>query len=368
MSIINVNSTTGLNAALKTAHAGDTIELASGVYTREIVSNVHFTSPVTITSADTNKPAKIAFLGVANSSGLTFSNLEITGSADNYAQARISNSQNLNFVHVTVHGDMTAAPYTQLNGFYILGCSTVNISHSDFEAVNSGIVVARTSGLSITDSAFHNLSKGGVELAQTNNVTITGNNFSDFHTMSNGHGDAVQFLTYGTTSASSNINISDNLIDRGSGVPLQGIFMRDEAKNMPFNNVTIDNNTIIGGEWNAIALTHATGKVQIEGNAIGSWAGANVVAGGSTTFMSWIDLGDLSGAALTETGNNAQAYINGGVRTSPTGNTTMAAITDEGASLMHTWAAQNMGLLSDLSASQVTLLGMAGVHSTVGMI
>jgi hypothetical protein len=186
--------------------------------------------------------------------------------------------------------------------------------------------------------------------------------------MANGHGDAVQFMTYGTTSVSSNINISDNLIDRGNGVPLQGIFMRDETNKLPFNNVTIDNNTIIGGEWNAIALSHATGKVQIEGNTIGSWAGANVVAGGSTKFISWIDLGDLSGASLTETGNHAQVYINGGVRTAPAGNTTLGAITDQGASLMHVWAAQNMGLLSDLSSSMVTLLGMSGVHSTAGMI
>ena len=72
-----MSNTAALVSALKTAQAGDTVQLASGTYTPIALTGLHFATDVTITSQDPNHQAVLTGLNVKTSSGLTFSNLEV---------------------------------------------------------------------------------------------------------------------------------------------------------------------------------------------------------------------------------------------------------------------------------------------------
>jgi Right handed beta helix region len=370
-STVTVSSTAALEAALKSATAGETIQLASGVYTGVVISNEHFTAPVTITSANAADPAVLEGLKVGTESGLNFTNLEMTslGSTDPYFAFRISSSQNISFSHIQVQGDLSHVASAQLTGaFYVSDSTNVSITDSTFNDLNAAIVAAGNNGFTVSDNAFQDLSKGGVEVAGTSNLTVSGNNFTDFQSGAGVHGDCIQVYTEDSTSAASNIVIDNNVYDRGAGVSAQGIFVTDNTGDMPYHNVTIDNNTMIGADWNAIELMGGTGTIQVEHNTVESYTGYNVVSGGNTPFESWINLGDLTGAQLTETGNTAQFYLMNSVSVAtPAGNTKIGVVTDDGASMLHAWAAANTADYSALSSDFLNLLGVAGGHSTAGI-
>ncbi len=77
MATINVSTTAQLKTALSSAHGGDTILLATRTYSGVSLADYHFSSAVTITSANAADPAKLTDLNIKNSSGLTFSKLEL---------------------------------------------------------------------------------------------------------------------------------------------------------------------------------------------------------------------------------------------------------------------------------------------------
>jgi hypothetical protein len=366
-----VAGTPALFAALDGARPGETIKLAAGAYPQVAISRANFTGAVTIMSADPAHPAMIIGLKVVNSSGLNFRDLEFTtvGSGDSYAAIRVQTSQNISFSNVDIHGDPNAGPGSQLNGVYVSGSSNISITSSTIHHLRAGLVENKDDHLVVSNNAFHDLSKGGVEMGQSSDVTISNNNFTNFQTAPGVHGDAIQIYTAGTTAVAHDIVITGNLFDRGSGVPTQGIWMRDELNDLPFNNVTIDDNAMIGGDWNAVAITHATGIVKVERNVTASWAGADVVAGRTTNFKAWIRLGDLSGATVIEKGNRAQFYIGASGKAVPTpdGNAAIGDVTDSGAGLLRAWAKAHPDQVASFSDSLLAGVGETGVHTTVGL-
>jgi parallel beta-helix repeat protein len=369
---VTVSSTSALESALASAKAGETIQLAAGVYSGVTISNHNFSSPVTITSANASHPAILEGLKVGSVSNLNFTNLEMTtlGSTDPYFAFRVSASQNVSFSNIQVQGDLSKVAGAQMLGsFYVSDSSHITITDSSFNDLNTAVLVEGSNYVTVSNNAFQDLSKGGVEVTGTSNLTVSGNNFTDFATTAGVHGDCIQVYTESSTASASNIVITGNVYDRGSGVAAQGIFVTDDSGVMPYHNVTIDDNTMIGADWNAIELQDATGTVQLENNHVESFTGYDVVAGGNTAFESWIRLSDLGSAHVTETGNVAQFYLNsaGKAVTPPAGNTQIGVVTDGGASMLHAWATASTGDYGLLSGDFLSMLGVSGVHSSVGI-
>jgi VCBS repeat-containing protein len=334
---VTVNSAAQLMSALASAHAGDTIQLAAGTYTQLVLNNLNFSSAVTITSADSSHPAVLAGLKVTSSSGLTFNNVEMTtlGSGDAYYAFRISDSSNIAFNQVNAHGDPTQAPSTQLTGFLFQGDTGVSITNSTLHDMDSGLVADNNVGLTVSNNTFSNLSKGGVEMGGSSNVLINNNTFTNFHVGAGVHADAIQSYTSSATTAASNIIVTNNLFARGAGDPVQGIFIQDETGVQPYHNLTIANNTVLGGMWNSIYVnSDVTGTLNVSNNLATSWAGADAQqatttgVNPTTNFQAGVILdGNFAGAQVTETGNTAQYYIsNGATVTPPAGNTQVGAI------------------------------------------
>src|SRR5262249_34324176 len=94
---VTVSSTSALIAALKAAHPGDTIKLAAGTYSSVVIQKLSFSSPVTITSADSNHPAVLTGLNVVGSNGLKFTGLVFSPPSGTHNPFQVNNSQNISF-------------------------------------------------------------------------------------------------------------------------------------------------------------------------------------------------------------------------------------------------------------------------------
>jgi VCBS repeat-containing protein len=328
--VVTVSNVSQLMSALQSAHAGDTIKLAAGTYSGVQLNNLNFSSAVTITSADTSHPAVLSGLGMSSSSGINFDHVGMTmvGVSDPYYAFRMYDTQNVSFNAVNVTGSTTIAPGNQASGFYIVGGGGISFTNSTFQDMNSAIV-AQTNGLTVTNSTFTQLDKGGIELGGTSNVSISGNTFTNFIGTAGTHQDAIQIFTQGTTAAASNISIVNNTISRGDGTVIQGIFIRDETGVMPYHNVTITGNQVAGEAWDSIVVaSDVTGVLNVSNNTVTSWTGNDLEGGtGIQNFTGQINLvGDFSGAQVTETGNVAQGYTTGDSSATPNGNVQIGAI------------------------------------------
>jgi VCBS repeat-containing protein len=204
--------------------------------------------------------------------------------------------------------------------------------------MGAGIVANNDTGVQITNNNFSYLSKGGIEMGGSSNVNISNNNFTDFESGAGIHPDAIQLYTAGTTQSAHDITITGNDIERGSGNAIQGIFVQDEVGDLPYDNLTISNNVVLGGMWDSLYVNGATGNVKITNNYVASWAGLDTEGSGTaaaalvaptiTAFAGYIWLQNLTGATLTETGNTAQAYLGDGGATlkTPAGNTLIGLV------------------------------------------
>src|SRR3546814_9183840 len=97
-------------------------------------------------------------------------------------------------------------------------------------------------------------------------VKVIGNSLKDFSPAAGDHADAIQFWTTGSTVASKNIEISNNQITGKSGGQIQGIFITDQSGGkLPYSNMVVKNNTLIGTHWHGITLMYDSGT-SVTGN------------------------------------------------------------------------------------------------------
>jgi len=294
MSSITVSTTAALLAAAKVAQPGETIFLAPGTYSAVDFNNVHVNGTLNITSSNPNNPAVITSLEVNSSSGLTFSNLTMStiGAKTPYPFS-IGSSSNIAFTGIQVIGN----PAVNQSAFDFGNSTNVSVTNSHFQGVENAIGDLNNNGVLISGNTFTGLTGDGVDNAGSSNVVITGNTFTDFQPSGQEHPDAIQFWTTNTTSSASNITISDNTISQGAGQPNQGIFISDQVGTLPYQNVTITDNTVVGGMWNGITAAHVNG-LNISGNTVVGLEGGN-----TARIVLALDTG------VTLTANQAQQII-----------------------------------------------------------
>lgn len=332
-----VTSSEQLSAAVARVAGGQVIRLAPGVYSIVKIINAKFDTPLVITSASPSNPAVIAGLGIANSSGVTFTNVEFTsvGAPDGYYAFRLAGSQNLTFNNVNVHGDINGKPGEQLMGFYVSHCSSITFKNSKFHHINLAILTGYSNRITITGNQFYYLNKSGVQMAATSDVLIADNQFTNFILTPKTHPDVVQFFTAGTKIPSTKITITGNLYYRGTGQAAQGIFFGDETGSLPYSGLTITNNAMIGGMWNAIYLNNVAADTHVSNNYVASWPDSE------TAFKAWIFLtGDAASQPGVLQGNHAQQYIIDHRSTVPDGNDLLEGVSDNGISLLRRWQAE----------------------------
>ncbi|KQT31365.1 hypothetical protein ASG29_15585 [Sphingomonas sp. Leaf412] len=274
MSNFSVKTTDQLKYALTQAKSGDTITVASGTYSNVTLTNINIAGNVTIVSADPARPAVFTDMMLKNSSGLTFRGLEFDATSAKMYAFTVFGSSNIVLDDLNVHGSLNGNPGDDISPLMIRNSSNVTVSNSEFHEAWHALSFLDNTGLTITNNSFHDIRTDAVRGGGTSNMVISGNYFTDFYPDwgtgdgTGDHPDAIQLWTSGTTKAASNITITDNVVTRGAGDPVQGIFIRDQLDTLPFQNVTVTGNTIVGGIGNGIGIDGVNGLTVSNNNVI----------------------------------------------------------------------------------------------------
>lgn len=344
---VTVNSTSGLMAALKAASGGDIIQLAPGTYSGMSMSNLTFDKPVTITSLDPNSQAVVNNFVLKNVNGLTFQNLEFqaTGGAQAYWAFRVESSSNITFDSLDVHGTLDNNPQNDAYGISIRGSTNVTVSNSEFHELGVGITHISDDGLTITGNKFHSIRMDGIDGGGSRHVVVSENYFNDFHPLASDHPDAIQFWTTGMSRSGGDITITNNVIVRGDGAAMQGVFIQDEEHDKPYYDVTVSGNLFVGTSYNGISVGHADG-VSITDNQVVSLPDQ----------PSWIHLVNITDGVLT--GNQAVSFSTSSAGDlSQDDNSVIAVAQDGGVSVLKTWLANHAA--DDLSIPGARAVGDA---------
>lgn len=353
--IVTVSTNAALSAALKSAQPGDTVLLTSGSYSALSVSNLNFSTDVTIASQNPSAPAIITGLNVTNSSGMLFRDIEFVADPAYGSSAMVvGSSQDINFDRIHVHGSLDNAPGNDTGGLLVRSSTDVSVTNSEFEQLHWGVAHLNDTRLTITGNTFHDLRMDGVRGSGSSFVTISKNSFTDFYPITGDHADAIQFWTSGASTAATDIVIADNIFSRGNGAVAQGIFMRDELTTLHYDRVTITGNLISGGLYHGITVMGAL-NVKID---------ANVVQG-FTDVKSWIMLEWVTGGSITNSVGNAVIVANSsGVTQSNNG--TIAQASDGGAAVIAQWYASHGGGGGSSIPANLLLTGTGGADTLVG--
>jgi len=333
LSNTTVNTASGLNAALKGAKAGDVIYLESGVYAGISIRELSVSGEVTILSKDPENPAVIKDLNIVNSGGFTFKDLTFSPDEGGQFAFRVSSSENIKFSNLDVHGSLNENPQGDSSGISIMKSQNIVVENSEFYELRRGVGVAGSDGVVIEGNKFHDLQTDGVMVSDTSGIRISANEFWNFFPVEGDHPDAIQFLTKGTTKASENIIIENNLMWRGEGDAMQGIFMRDEVGTLPYKNVTVANNLLAGTGYQGISIGHGE-NLKVVGNELVSYEGK--------TNITWILIKNAVGVVAQD--NSAIQYgFDNVTDLIKVGNVVNGAVSDGGAAALEGWTAGNGG-------------------------
>lgn len=338
MAIITVSSSAQLVSTLKSAAGGDVIKLAAGDYGKISLSGLHFASDVTVTSADPAQAAVLAGLKVTNSSGLKFDTIEFAlNPADKYFPITVSGSSDVHFSALNVHGLIDGDSSIEAMAMMIRGSSNVGVTGSRFEELHHAVNFLDSDHVTISGNSFETIRSDGVRGGGTSDLIITNNYFTDFHPVGADHPDAIQLWTTNTDQPASNITITGNVVERGEGGIIQGIFLRDQSGGkVPYQDVTISDNIVLGGMYNGISVGNAQGLVM-----------TNNVVGAYGDQKSWLRIESSTGVVMT--GNAASSYVlNNNAFATHGGNSTTGAVKATPETLLKSWFDSHPQLRDDL--------------------
>jgi Ca2+-binding RTX toxin-like protein len=348
MTVYIASTTADISRDLASIRAGDTIRLNPGTYSGIAIQNLA-TSGVTITSASATNLAKLTDLKVTNSSGLTFSNLEMTVAEDTPFQIR--SSSNIVLDGLDVHGSLDGTSSDDFRGMVIRSSTNVTVSNSHFHELTDALSQLNDTNVTFTGNRFDTIRDDGIIGGGSSNITVSNNVFSDFDHVGAIHPDAIQFYTNTATLQASNITVSGNVINRGSGSAIQGIWINNDSGTQPYRDLTVTNNVVVGAVFNGIVVSGAT-DATVSGN----------VVVGESDQKSWLGMWNVASAHVSD--NVASSFDNVDSNVSGGGDVITSSLPTSDAATFSSWlnSVATPGTLSANTAISVaaTLLNDVG--------
>lgn len=252
MTEIYVGTDAQLNTAIKNAQPGDTIYLAPGTYAPIAIKSGDL--GISITSLDPDDPAILTGLNMRNASGIAFSNLKMEAAAGTHNIFSVFGATNVSFDSIEVYGPDNLGSGQEVSPFIIRESTHVSVTNSEFHHVQHGVQLLDVEYVTVDGNSFHDIRTDGVRGGGVSNSQISNNHFTDFYPAEGDHPDGIQLWSTQQTKAAENILITGNVIARGDGEPIQGIFIRDTYSTLPFKNVTVTDNAVLGGAYNGITV------------------------------------------------------------------------------------------------------------------
>jgi hypothetical protein len=318
-------------AKLAQAKGGDTLLLEPGTYAGWAPKGLTFSPAVTITSADPAHPATLTKFEAHNLKGVTLSNLEMLVEAPGLYEFQFFDCSDLHFDHVDVHGSLNGDPHDDAEGLQIAGATDVSVTNSEFHELKRAVAISTSTGVEVSNNRAHDLQVTGFMFAADSQVKITGNAIWNITPVAGDHPDAIQFLTAGTKTPSTQIEISKNVIYRGSGSATQGIFLRDQVGTLPYEGVSITENLIVGTGYSGILVMGAKTL---------SVAANELVSNPGSTNNTWILVQAAQGVTLSH--NRAQKIsVDTSTNITQTANKLTEPVTDGGVGALRAWTASH---------------------------
>ena len=246
-----------LAADLARLSHGGVLKLAPGAYPFTSIVNRVFDAETVIEAADPADRPVFDGLSLSNVQNLTLRGIAAGPapaegrSAANNGISVFSGCARIRLEDCRVSAAENVRPYPQGNGVFIRGARDVTVERLEARWFYHGLGHLDCDGLTITDSHFHDLQSDGVRGGGTNDLLIARNRFRSFHIAPGDHGDAVQVWTTNVKRLTERVTVADNLVERGEGAIIQGIFVRDQA-GTGYRGVTVTGNAVVGMYLNAI--------------------------------------------------------------------------------------------------------------------
>jgi hypothetical protein len=257
-------SSAELQAMLKCDVDGATIALKPGDYGRLDLTDI---KGLTLLSDDPAKPASFEAIDIEGSNRVTLSRLRFGGGIDGVGyRLQIMNSADIAVAEL----DLSGAPgfgESVPGGVFVRSSNRVSLKRLKIALVANGIRILDTRQLVVADNIIRDFGSDAIQASAASQLVISGNYISRAHPVPGDHPDGVQVFTLGNQTAASDIVIKDNLIERGSGGLMQGIFVTDETEKNPFVGLQITNNIVIGSMYHGIMVAGADSGA-VRGNLI----------------------------------------------------------------------------------------------------
>ena len=315
-----VSDTKSFLAALESAKGGETIMVRAGVVIGPLkVSKKVFAKPVRIIGR-----GQIVNMDLVDCQGLVFDGLEFYAKSPGHTLFNITRSKRLVFQNLNIHGSLDGNPKNDGAAFSITRSSEITIRGNEFQQLKRAVIANNTDRLTIERNDIHDMQTDGMIFAEMTNLRIVGNFIGQFSPVTGDHPDGIQVLTRGTTVPTRGVYIADNLIYRGDGAGMQGIFFGNED-DVPFEDIEITRNLLIGTGYRGISVGGGR-NITITDNEL--WGQTQMVKGEMKGIANGIHAPRVDG--LVVVGNRSSGAVglaenaagkNGSVNVTKRGNT-----------------------------------------------
>lgn len=267
------------------AQPGASVKLLPGDYGDASLRERRFATPLTLFSADPDKPARFRSLAIVSSSGVTVKNVQIRLTPNAATQGHtpaveVRTSDRIVLEGLDIKGAPAvtgisedadpAAPRNTVNvvgrptgrGVSILYSSQVTVEKSEISEHLHGIVVGASKDIVIRDNTLHHMRKSFI-LGTGERLTIDANYLHSPHPWKYGgagdHGDFIALWNDPKqVGPSQDIRITRNLLAQGDGAPFIGMLIGGAQG---FQDMKIDDNVLLMTGAQGIALMNVQGEV-----------------------------------------------------------------------------------------------------------
>ncbi|KEZ15306.1 putative secreted calcium-binding protein [Sphingobium yanoikuyae] len=295
---LRVDSPQALAKAIAGAKGSTIIQLAPGQYGDLAMKPSERTGMLVIESADPNNPAILQSIKLYKIKDIAFRNLTVRSTpSPNRGDYVIDvvDVQNIILQKLQIRG-IGGAERGREYGLMVRASNGVRLQDSNLSDLRYGVGILNATSVSIERNEFHGIQTDGIRGGGATDLLVAENILGDFSPKAGEHPDGIQLWSTNQKQPGRRITIRDNLVARHNGGIVQGIFIRDTLRQLPFEDVTVSGNLILGGMYNGIALTGID-----RGAVSDNW----VIA--YPDMKSWISLNGTNAVSLTN--NRAMQFL-----------------------------------------------------------
>jgi hypothetical protein len=337
--VVVVGDVPALVQAIAVASRPITVRLKPGYYPRILIGGdtAPTSQPVTLESSDPHRRAIIGELLVHGAPSTVIRGVDFErqpGQEGGRNLALFEQSPRSHIVASAFRGQLDSPTQVKDHGLLLVGCDDARVEDSRFSGLRYGLGFYNADRLVVVRNEFYGMRTDGIRGEGADDLLIAGNVIADFHPADGDHPDGIQLWTNNQTQPTRGITIRGNIVARSSGSAIQGIFIRDTGGKLPFEDLDISKNLVIGPTFHGIAVYGARGLAISD----------NIVAG-YPDYRSWIRLSDTRNVRLYR--NSATQFVRvNSSHIDEKGNAARPPIVDREAvrAMISAWAATNADL------------------------